>query len=155
MLCGRPHQSSTFGASILLCLAYFLDSRFYKKAINLNIVYYFIACSVAGCILVAAPGNYTRLNYISAGKHTNLFDNIMNLINQIVSSSIDMTILIILAFIFLILIFSNKNVPKLRASIYSSALICSIFVLTPIAKSYDLNQRVLLIYYALFFIVTL
>ena len=92
---------------------------------------------------------------MSSGEHTTLFDNIINLINQIISTPTDTVIPIILGFVFLALIFSNKDIPKLKASIYSFFLICSIFVLTPVAKSYDLNQRVLLIYYVLFFIVTL
>ncbi|WP_265575272.1 DUF6056 family protein [Francisella adeliensis] len=43
---------------------------------------------------------------------------------------------------------------KSRVWIYALACIATFFVLTPIAKTYELNQRVFLIYYAFFFIAT-
>lgn len=60
-------------------------------------------------------------------------------------------ILLIMIVTFSILAFTNKNFKILSVVVYSAALVLSLFVLVPVAKSYDLNQRVLLIYYAIFF----
>ncbi|WP_150466986.1 DUF6056 family protein [Francisella sp. SYW-9] len=140
------------GVTLLLCLAYFIDKKISRQNINKSIIYFFISCFVGGVILIAAPGNYVRLDSAtSSNVDISIFGNLVNLISQIMNSP-DTTILIILIALFLILIFLNKNVSRLKASIYSIALIGSIFVLTPVAKSYALNQRVLLIYYVIFFI---
>ncbi|MED7788474.1 DUF6056 family protein [Francisella sp. 19X1-34] len=139
------------GVTLLLCLAYFIDKKISKKNINKSIIYFFISCFVGGIILVAAPGNYVRLDSASAKVDISIFGNFLNLISQVINSP-DTIIPIVLMGLFLVLIFSNKNVSKYRACIYSVALISCIFVLTPVAKSYALNQRVLLIYYVIFFI---
>ncbi|AXA34087.1 DUF6056 family protein [Francisella adeliensis] len=139
--------------TILLCLAYFLERWVYRECISDTIIAYFVSCAIGGCILIAAPGNYARLDYLSAGaKHISLFSSITNLLGQIVMQPQYTAILLLLVGLFLVLIFSNKEIKKIRALIYSLTFIISIFVLVPVAKSYDLNQRVLLIYYALFFI---
>ncbi|WP_150468499.1 DUF6056 family protein [Francisella sp. SYW-9] len=140
--------------STLLCLCYFVDRKIYKQPINNAIVAFFISCLIGGVILIGAPGNYARLDSMSHGIHTNSFDNIINLLNQIISRPTDTAILIVMLIVFIALIFSNKNIKKVKATLYTLTLVCSIFILTPVVKSYDINQRVLLIYYAVFFIAT-
>lgn len=143
--------------TILLCLAYFLDKIIYKERISDTILAYFVSCSIGGCILILAPGNYARLDYLSSGStaHTSILASIVNLVEQIITQPQYTLILLVLIALYLVLVFTNKGVKKTKAFIYSSALIISIFVLVPVAKSYDLNQRVLLIYYAIFFLVAL
>ena len=140
------------GVAIILSLAYFLDKKVSRETINKNILYFFVACTLGGVILILAPGNYVRLDTISSVRYATMFGNIIYLIIEIITKPSDTAILLVLMFIFLILIFSNKNIPKTKSFIYGGAIICSIFVLTPVSKSYNLNQRVLLIYDAIFFI---
>jgi hypothetical protein len=138
--------------SILLSLAYFFERRVYRQRINDSILAFFVACSIGGCILILAPGNYARLDHLSSNAHSSFLVSVMNLVEQIIFNPQFTLILLIMIFGFLFLIFTNKQVKKLKATIYSIALIISLFILTPVAKSYDLNQRVLLIYYVMFFI---
>ncbi|MEY8713718.1 DUF6056 family protein [Francisella philomiragia] len=141
------------GVAIILCLAYFLNQKLSQKQINKNILYFFIACAVGGIILIAAPGNYVRLNTMSAGEHISILNQLINLVTQIVTKPGDTLIPMSMLLISLVLIFTNKNITKKASFIYGVAIASSIFVLTPVAKSYDLNQRVLLIYDAVFFII--
>ncbi|MEY8673164.1 DUF6056 family protein [Francisella philomiragia] len=141
------------GVAIILCLAYFLNQKLSQAEIAKNILYFFIACAVGGIILIAAPGNYVRLNTMSAGEHISILNQLMNLVTQIVTKPGDTLIPMLMLLISLVLIFTNKNIPRKASFIYGVAIASSIFVLTPVAKSYDLNQRVLLIYDAVFFII--
>ena len=103
--------------------------------------------------MIAAPGNYVRLNTMSAGEHISILNQLMNLVTQIVTKPGDTLIPMLMLLISLVLIFTNKNITRKASFIYGVAIASSIFVLTPVAKSYDLNQRVLLIYDAVFFII--
>lgn len=141
------------GVAIILCLAYFLNQKLSQAEIAKNILYFFIACAVGGIILIAAPGNYVRLNTMSAGEHISVLSQFINLVTQIVTKPGDTLIPMLMLLISLVLIFTNKNIPRKASFIYGVAIASSIFVLTPVAKSYDLNQRVLLIYDAVFFII--
>ncbi|AJI52369.1 DUF6056 family protein [Francisella philomiragia] len=141
------------GVAIILCLAYFLNQKLSQAEIAKNILYFFIACAVGGIILIAAPGNYVRLNTMSAGEHISVLSQFINLVTQIVIKLGDTLIPMLMLLASLVLIFSNRNLTKKASLIYGIAIAFSIFVLTPVAKSYDLNQRVLLIYDAVFFIV--
>lgn len=141
------------GVAIILCLAYFLNQKLSQKQINKNILYFFIACVVGGIILIAAPGNYVRLNTMSTGEHISILNQLINLVTQIVTKPGDTLIPMLMLLISLVLIFTNKNITRKASFIYGVAIASSIFVLTPVAKSYDLNQRVLLIYDAVFFII--
>lgn len=141
------------GVAIILCLAYFLNQKLSQAEIAKNILYFFIACAVGGIILIAAPGNYVRLNTMSAGEHISVLSQFINLVTQIVIKLGDTLIPMLMLLASLVLIFSNRNLSKKASLIYGIAIAFSIFVLTPVAKSYDLNQRVLLIYDAVFFIV--
>ncbi|WP_432772884.1 DUF6056 family protein [Francisella salimarina] len=141
------------GVAIILCLAYFLNQKLSQKQINKNILYFFIACVIGGIILIAAPGNYVRLNTMSAGEHISVLNQLINLVTQIVTKPGDTLIPMLMLLISLVLIFTNKNITKKASFIHGVAIASSIFVLTPVAKSYDLNQRVLLIYDAVFFII--
>ncbi|AJI55746.1 putative membrane protein [Francisella philomiragia] len=141
------------GVAIILCLAYFLNQKLSQAEIAKNILYFFIACAVGGIILIAAPGNYVRLNTMSAGEHISILNQLMNLVTQIVTKPGDTLIPMLMLLISLVLIFTNKNIPRKASFIYGVAIASLIFVLTPVAKSYDLNQRVLLIYDAVFFII--
>lgn len=141
------------GVAIILCLAYFLNQKLSQAEIAKNILYFFIACAVGGIILIAAPGNYVRLNTMSAGEHISILNQLMNLVTQIVTKPGDTLIPMLMLLISLVLIFTNKNITRKASFIYGVAIASSIFVLTPVAKSYDLNQRVLLIYDAVFFII--
>lgn len=142
------------GVSAIICFAYFLDKFVSKEYVNKNIVYYFASCLLGGVILIAAPGNYARLDYMSAGHESSIFTNLMDLVYQILMTPVNTGVLLVLVVIFVMLIITNKKVSKSKAWIYSLACIATFFVLTPIAKTYELNQRVFLIYYAFFFIVT-
>ncbi|MBK2094669.1 hypothetical protein IB680_03145 [Francisella philomiragia] len=139
--------------AIILCLAYFLNQKLSQAEIAKNILYFFIACAVGGIILIAAPGNYVRLNTMSAGEHISVLNQLINLVTQIVTKPSDTLIPMLMLLISLVLIFTNKNITKRASFVYGVAIASSIFVLTPVAKSYDLNQRVLLIYDAVFFII--
>ncbi|MEY8702994.1 DUF6056 family protein [Francisella philomiragia] len=141
------------GVAIILCLAYFLNQKLSQAEIAKNILYFFIACAVGGIILIAAPGNYVRLNTMSTGEHISILNQLINLVTQIVTKPGDTLIPMLMLLISLVLIFTNKNITRKASFIYGIAIASSIFVLTPVAKSYDLNQRVLLIYDAVFFIV--
>ncbi|MBK2297021.1 DUF6056 family protein [Francisella philomiragia] len=141
------------GVAIILCLAYFLNQKLSQAEIAKNILYFFIACAVGGIILIAAPGNYVRLNTMSAGEHISILNQLMNLVTQIVTKPGDTLIPMLMLLISLVLIFTNKNITRKASFMYGVAIASSIFVLTPVAKSYDLNQRVLLIYDAVFFII--
>ncbi|WP_150464546.1 DUF6056 family protein [Francisella sp. XLW-1] len=141
------------GVAIILCLAYFLNQKLSQNQINKNIIYFFIACVVGGIILIAAPGNYVRLNTMSAGEHISVLNQLINLVTQIVTRPGDTLVPMLMLLTFLVLIFTNKNITRKASFIYGVAIASSIFVLTPVAKSYDLNQRVLLIYDAVFFII--
>ncbi|QWU98864.1 DUF6056 family protein [Francisella salimarina] len=141
------------GVAIILCLAYFLNQKLSQNQINKNILYFFIACVVGGIILIAAPGNYVRLNTMSAGEHISVLNQLINLVTQIVTRPWDTLVPMLMLLTFLVLIFTNKNITRKASFIYGVAIASSIFVLTPVAKSYDLNQRVLLIYDAVFFII--
>ncbi|KFJ42461.1 hypothetical protein IBE48_06770 [Francisella philomiragia] len=141
------------GVAIILCLAYFLNQKLSQAKIAKNILYFFIACAVGGIILIAAPGNYVRLNTMSAGEHISILNQLINLVTQIVTKPGDTLIPMLMLSIYLVLIFTNKNITRKASFIYGVAIASSIFVLTPVAKSYDLNQRVLLIYDAVFFII--
>lgn len=141
------------GVAIILCLAYFLNQKLSQAEIAKNILYFFIACAVGGIILIAAPGNYVRLNTMSAGEHISVLSQFINLVAQIVTKPGDTLIPMLMLLISLVLIFTNKNITRKASFIYGVAIASSIFVLTPVAKSYDLNQRVLLIYDAVFFII--
>ncbi|GMN89416.1 DUF6056 family protein [Francisella sciaenopsi] len=138
--------------SILLCLAYFFERVLTKKVINDTIVAFFVACGIGGIVLITAPGNYARLDHLSSGVQSSLLQNVTRLISELIFTPQYTFILLIMIVIFLILAFTNKSFKKLSVIVYSAALILSLFVLVPVAKSYDLNQRVLLIYYAIFFI---
>lgn len=137
--------------SILLCLAYFFERVLTKKVINDTIVAFFVACGIGGVVLITAPGNYARLDHLSSGVQSSLLQNVTRLISELIFTPQYTLILLIMIVIFLILAFTNKNFKKLSVVVYSAALVLSLFVLVPVAKSYDLNQRVLLIYYAIFF----
>ncbi|QEO58147.1 DUF6056 family protein [Francisella marina] len=137
--------------SILLCLAYFFERVLTKKVINDTLVAFFVACGVGGIVLITAPGNYARLDHLSSGVQSSLLQNVTRLISELIFTPQYTLILLIMIVIFLILAFTNKNFKKLSIVVYSAALVLSLFVLVPVAKSYDLNQRVLLIYYAIFF----
>ncbi|MBK2105762.1 DUF6056 family protein [Francisella philomiragia] len=141
------------GVAIILCLAYFLNQKLSQNQINKNILYFFIACVIGGIILIAAPGNYVRLNTMSAGEHISVLNQLINLVTQIVTRPWDTLVPMLMLLTFLVLIFTNKNITRKASFIYGVAIASSIFVLTPVAKSYDLNQRVLLIYDAVFFII--
>ncbi|MBK2257316.1 DUF6056 family protein [Francisella philomiragia] len=141
------------GVAIILCLAYFLNQKLSQAEIAKNILYFFIACVVGGIILIAAPGNYVRLNTMSTGEHFSILNQLINLVTQIVTKPGDTLIPMLMLLIFLVLIFTNKNITRKASFIYGVAIASSIFVLTPVTKSYDLNQRVLLIYDAVFFII--
>ncbi|MBK2025608.1 DUF6056 family protein [Francisella philomiragia] len=137
--------------SILLCLAYFFERVLTKKVINDTIVAFFVACGIGGIVLITAPGNYARLDHLSSGVQSSLLQNVARLISELIFTPQYTLMLLIMIVIFLILAFTNKNFKKLSVVVYSAALVLSLFVLVPVAKSYDLNQRVLLIYYAIFF----
>ncbi len=137
--------------SILLCLAYFFERVLTKKVINDTLVAFFVACGIGGVVLITAPGNYARLDHLSSGVQSSLLQNVTRLISELIFTPQYTLILLIMIVIFLILAFTNKNFKKLSVVVYSAALVLSLFVLVPVAKSYDLNQRVLLIYYAIFF----
>ncbi|QEO59609.1 DUF6056 family protein [Francisella marina] len=137
--------------SILLCLAYFFERVLTKKVINDTLVAFFVACGVGGIVLITAHGNYARLDHLSSGVQSSLLQNVTRLISELIFTPQYTLILLIMIVIFLILAFTNKNFKKLSIVVYSAALVLSLFVLVPVAKSYDLNQRVLLIYYAIFF----
>ncbi|MEY8674238.1 DUF6056 family protein [Francisella philomiragia] len=137
--------------SILLCLAYFFERVLTKKVINDTLVAFFVACGIGGIVLITAPGNYARLDHLSSGVQSSLLQNVTRLISELIFTPQYTLILLIMIVIFLILAFTNKNFKKLSVVVYSAALVLSLFVLVPVAKSYDLNQRVLLIYYAIFF----
>ncbi|MBK2106231.1 DUF6056 family protein [Francisella philomiragia] len=137
--------------SILLCLAYFFERVLTKKVINDMIVAFFVACGIGGIVLITAPGNYARLDHLSSGVQSSLLQNVTRLISELIFTPQYTLILLIMIVIFLILAFTNKNFKKLSVVVYSAALVLSLFVLVPVAKSYSLNQRVLLIYYAIFF----
>lgn len=137
--------------SILLCLAYFFERVLTKQVINDTIVAFFVACGIGGIVLITAPGNYARLDHLSSGVQSSLLQNVTRLISELIFTPQYTLILLIMIVIFLILAFTNKNFKKLSVVVYSAALVLSLFVLVPVAKSYDLNQRVLLIYYAIFF----
>ncbi|WP_265659089.1 DUF6056 family protein [Francisella philomiragia] len=141
------------GVAIILCLAYFLNQKLSQAEIAKNILYFFIACVAGGIILIAAPGNYVRLNTMSTGEHISILNQLINLVTQIVTKPGDTLIPMLMLLISLVLIFTNKNITRKASFIYGVAIASSIFVLTPVAKSYDLNQRVLLIYDAVFFII--
>ncbi|MEY8766980.1 DUF6056 family protein [Francisella philomiragia] len=141
------------GVAIILCLAYFLNQKLSQAEIAKNILYFFIACVVGGIILIAAPGNYVRLNTMSIGEHISVLNQLINLVTQIVTRPGDTLVPMLMLLTFLVLIFTNKNITKRASFVYGVAIASSIFVLTPVAKSYDLNQRVLLIYDAVFFII--
>ncbi|QWU99572.1 DUF6056 family protein [Francisella salimarina] len=137
--------------SILLCLAYFFERVLTKKVINDTLVAFFVACGVGGIVLITAPGNYARLDHLSSGVQSSLLQNVTRLISELIFTPQYTLILLIMIVIFLMFVYTNKNFKKISVAIYSTALILSLFVLVPVAKSYDLNQRVLLIYYAIFF----
>ncbi|MBK2259423.1 DUF6056 family protein [Francisella philomiragia] len=137
--------------SILLCLAYFFERVLTKKVINDTLVAFFVACGIGGIVLITAPGNYARLDHLSSGVQSSLLQNVTRLISELIFTPQYTLMLLIMIVIFLILAFTNKNFKKLSVVVYSAALVLSLFVLVPVAKSYDLNQRVLLIYYAIFF----
>ncbi|MFV9972677.1 MAG: hypothetical protein AB8V06_05220 [Francisella endosymbiont of Hyalomma asiaticum] len=65
------------GVAIILSLAYFLDKKVSRETINKNILYFFVACTLGGVILILASGNYVRLDTISSGRHANMFGNII------------------------------------------------------------------------------
>lgn len=142
------------GFSVVICFAYFLDKFLTKENINKDIIYYFIFCVIGGIILIIAPGNYARFDSMSSDHSLSIFMNLINLISQILMTPVNTSVLLVLVVVFIGLIFTNKNVQKSKAWIYIIACIATFFVLTPIAKTYELNQRVFLIYYAFFFIVT-
>ncbi|MEY8714052.1 DUF6056 family protein [Francisella philomiragia] len=137
--------------SILLCLAYFFEKVLTKKVINDTLIAFFVACGIGGIVLITAPGNYARLDHLSSGVQSSLLQNVTRLISELIFTPQYTLILLIMIVIFLMLVFTNKNFKKLSVVVYSAVLVLSLFVLVPVAKSYDLNQRVLLIYYAIFF----
>ncbi|MFV9972271.1 MAG: DUF6056 family protein [Francisella endosymbiont of Hyalomma asiaticum] len=105
---------------ILLCLAYFFERMISKKVINDTVVAFFVSCAIGVVILVAAHGNYARLEHISSGNHSSLLQNILRLIYEIIFTPQYTLILLVMIMVFFILVFTNKNVKKITAIILLS-----------------------------------
>ncbi|AEI35023.1 DUF6056 family protein [Francisella salina] len=141
------------GVLTILLLAYFLDCKLDNKSINRNVVYFFVALIVGGIILAVAPGNYKRLDVLAGSRNIDLLQNIKFMWQLLIYHPYAKLLHYMLAFIGLLLIL-DKDIRLKTKFIYFAALISSLFVLTPIVGQYGgLNQRVLMIYYVLFFMI--
>lgn len=137
---------------MILSLAYFLERKLCNKPINKNIIYFFVALTIGAIILVAAPGNYKRLDVLAGPKDISLLENIYFMWQSLIGGYYTK----ILRYIFVTLILLtilDRNIKIKSAVIYLIALTVSLFVLTPIIREYgSINQRMLMIYYAIFFL---
>ncbi|MEY8703052.1 DUF6056 family protein [Francisella philomiragia] len=141
------------GVLAILLFAYFLDCKLGNKSINRNLVYFFCALITGGIILTIAPGNYKRLDVLAGSRSIDLLQNIKFMWQLLIYHPYVKLLHYMIAFIGLLLIF-DKNIKFKTKLIYFAALISSLFVLTPIVSQYGgLNQRVLMIYYVLFFMI--
>ncbi|WP_263478304.1 DUF6056 family protein [Francisella sp. SYW-2] len=124
-----------------------------NKSINRNVVYFFVTLIVGGIILAVAPGNYKRLDVLAGSRNIDLLQNIKFMWQLLIYHPYAKLLHYMLAFIGLLLIL-DKDIRLKTKFIYFAALISSLFVLTPIVGQYGgLNQRVLMIYYVLFFMI--
>lgn len=139
-----------FGVCFVLCLAYFIERFFTKKRINKSIAYFFIACTVGGIILAIAPGNYKRLDVLSGGRSISLVQNIYYMYILLIYHPYT-HLLKILILLSIFLMFISRKFKLLSCIVYALALVTALFVLTPVVGQYGgFNERVLMIYYALF-----
>ncbi|AJI56233.1 putative membrane protein [Francisella philomiragia] len=141
------------GVIFILSFAYFFDCRLNNKNINKDIIYFFSALVIGAIILTLAPGNYKRLDVLAGSRDIDLLHNIKFMWQLLIYHPYVKLLHYMLALIGLLLML-DKNIRFKTKFIYFAALISSLFVLTPIVGQYGgLNQRVLMIYYVLFFMI--
>ncbi|AIT09679.1 hypothetical protein LO80_06685 [Candidatus Francisella endociliophora] len=143
------------GVLVVLAIAYFLERKLNNKPINKDIIYFFVALVVGGVILAAAPGNYKRLDVLAGSRDIGLLQNIHFMWQLLMYHPYAKLLHYMIAVIALLLLV-DKDINIKSKVVYFVALVVSLFVLAPVVGQYGgLNQRVLMIYYVLFFLVIL
>ncbi|WP_049775477.1 DUF6056 family protein [Francisella salina] len=138
---------------LLFCLAYFIERKINNKIINKGILFFLKGLLIGGAILIAAPGNYVRMDQMSNDQSISLLSQLIYFIHIFKYNLWPHTLIIVWIFIlYFALAISNKNNKKISIVIYSLALITVIFVMAPLAYSYGIQIRLMLIYYIIFFI---
>ncbi|WP_395167043.1 DUF6056 family protein [Francisella salimarina] len=138
---------------LLFCLAYFIERKINNKIINKGILLFLTGLLIGGAILIAAPGNYVRMDQMSNDQSISLLSQLIYFIHIFKYNLWPHTLIIVWIFIlYFALAISNKNNKKISIVIYSLALITAIFVMAPLAYSYGIQIRLMLIYYIIFFI---
>ncbi len=138
---------------VLFCLTYFIERKLRKEHINKGIILFLIGCIIGGIILVAAPGNYVRLDQMLGNQNISILNQLLYFIHIFRYSLWPHTIIIVWLFIlYFIFAITNQNNSKISIMIYSVTLVISIFILAPLTSSYGLLIRLMLIYYIIFFI---
>lgn len=141
------------GVIAILSIAYFLDTKLSGRQVNKNIIYFFVALLIGGLILALAPGNYKRLDVLAGSGEISLLQNVQFMWQLLAYHPYAKLLQYMLAGIALLFIFSDNIKVKTRV-VYFIAFVASLFVLAPVIGQYGgLNQRVLMIYYVLFFLV--
>lgn len=143
------------GVLIILAVTYFLERKLNNQPINKNIIYFFVALVVGGVILAVAPGNYKRLDVLAGSRDIGLLQNIHFMWVLLIYHPYVKLLHYMIAIIALLLLV-DKDIKVKSKAIYFVALVVSLFVLAPVVGQYGgLNQRVLMIYYVLFFLIIL
>ncbi|AFJ43342.1 DUF6056 family protein [Francisella orientalis] len=141
------------GVLLVFCLAYFIERKINNKIINKGILFFLTGLWIGGVILIAAPGNYVRLDQMSSDQNISIFSQLLYFIHIFRYNLWPHTMIIVWLFIlYFILAITNKKNSKISVLIYSLTLIISIFIMAPLATSYGLQIRLMLIYYIIFFI---
>lgn len=138
---------------LLFCLAYFIERKINNKIINKGILFFLTGLLIGGAILIAAPGNYVRMDQMSNDQSISLLNQLLYFIHIFKYNLWPHTMIIVWLFIlYFILAITNQKNSKISVLIYSLTLIISIFIMAPLATSYGLQIRLMLIYYIIFFI---
>ncbi|AXA34083.1 DUF6056 family protein [Francisella adeliensis] len=144
------------GVLMILCLAYFFERYLVKSRINIGVVFFAIGCFIGGMILVAAPGNYVRMDQMEPEHARSLFEQLKNFYsaykNSLWPNTSDVTWLFVA---FMALALTNEKNLKKSVFIYALALALSLIVMFPVIQSYGLLIRLMLIYYVVFFFAVL
>lgn len=141
------------GVLMLFCVAYFFERWLTKNTINKGVIFFAIGCFVGGVILVAAPGNYARMEQMEPQHTLSLFEQFKGFyFTYKYSVWPDTQIVTWLFVVFIVLALTNPNNYKKSVFIYTLTLGLSLMVMFPVFQSYGLLIRLMLIYYIIFFL---
>ncbi|XSZ47485.1 DUF6056 family protein [Francisella noatunensis] len=155
--CWSFHKAYTMNSLSEYWLVYlfslFIERKINNKIINKGILFFLTGLLIGGVILIAAPGNYVRMDQMSSDQNISIFSQLLYFIHIFRYNLWPHTMIIVWLFIlYFIFAATNQKNSKFSLIIYSLTLIISIFIMAPLATSYGIQIRLMLIYYIIFFI---